>query len=508
MSDFVVENNLSNEEVQETKASEQVEEVKEIEETQEHVGHEEPLESEAVSDSVETQEADSQSQVADVQTENEEVQETEAESSKSSNLSEETPTMTTMEDALDSVREIKVGDTVVADVLAFDENNQVRVAIHESGGLEGVVPRNELSNSRVEDPSEVVSIGDEMELVVIKPIKDKENGNFLLSKKRVDAKKVWEELQRKFENKEIIEAPVKSVVKGGLVVDAGVRGFVPASMVEDHFVEDFSQYVDKTLQFMIVEIEPSENRLILSHKEIARQNRENKRQERLTELKEGDIIEGKVARLVNFGAFIDLGGVDGLVHISRIAHEHVNKPSDYLTPGDVVKVKVLSVDEGEGRVSLSIKDTLPGAWDNIEEKAPEGSVLSGVVKRLTTFGAFVEVFPSVEGLVHISQISHEHIATPHEKLQEGQDIQVKVLSVHPEEQRLSLSIKALEDAPAKVETAEGHEENAPKAPQTNKPRRQNKKPQQPVVEDNAESSFTMGELLGDAFSSLNLTEEE
>ena len=399
--------------------------------------------------------------------------------------------METMEDALDSVKEINVGDTVIADVLAFDDSEQLRVAIQESGGLEGVVPRNEISATPFENVTDIVNIGDEIELVVIKPIQDKENGNFLLSKKRVDAKKVWDEIAAKAEAGETIEAPVKSVVKGGLVVDAGVRGFVPASMVEDYFVEDFSQYVGKTLEFAIVEIEPTENRLILSHKEIARKEREEKRAERLATLEEDSIVEGKVARLTNFGAFIDLDGVDGLVHISRIAHEHVEKPSDYLTPGETVKVKVLSVDEEKGRVSLSIKDTLPGPWDDIEEKAPEGSTLDGIVKRLTNFGAFVEVFPGVEGLVHISQIAHEHIATPNEKLEEGQEVQVKVLSVDPEEHRLSLSIKELLDKP------EGFEEKPAKPQQkAEKPRRQRAQRQSTPV-DSPEGSFTLGDMLGD-----------
>lgn len=459
----------------------------------EEVVEEETVVSEEVTEKVE-EVAEAEEVVEEVAVETEEVE------------AEPAP-MTTMEEALDSVKEIKVGDTVMADVLAFDDSDQVRVAIRESGGLEGVVPKKELSSLRIEDPREVVNIGDEIELVVLQAIKDKENGNFLLSKRRVDAKKVWDELQVKFDNQETIEAPVKNVVKGGLVVDAGVRGFVPASMVEDYFVEDFSQYVDKTLEFKIIEIEPSENRLILSHKEIARKEREEKRQARLAELVEGEIVEGTVARLVNFGAFIDLGGVDGLVHISRIAHEHVNKPSDYLTPGEVIKVKILSVDQEEGRISLSIKDTLPGPWDDIEEKAPEGAVLDGLVKRLTTFGAFVEVFPGVEGLVHISQISHEHIATPNDKLTEGQEIKVKVLSVNPEEQRLSLSIKALEDAPQSVANDKAEYTERPKA--ENKPRRANKRQTQPMVEESTDSSFTMGELLGgDLLDKLNLSEEE
>ncbi|MGX7106867.1 30S ribosomal protein S1 [Hutsoniella sourekii] len=422
-------------------------------------------------------------------------------------VQEEAVSMETMEDALDSVKEIKLGDSVTVDVLAFDDS-QVRVAIQESGGLEGVIPRNELSATPFEELTDVVNIGDEIEVIVLKPIKDKENGNYLLSKRRVDAKKVWDELQEKADANETITAPVKNVVKGGLVVDAGVRGFVPASMVEDYFVEDFSTYVGQTLEFKIIEIEPSENRLILSHKEIARQERESKRAERLAEIEEGSIIEGTVARLVNFGAFVDLGGVDGLVHISRIAHEHVNKPSDYLTPGEKVNVKVLSVDQEEGRVSLSIKDTLPGPWDDIEEKAPEGAVLDGTVKRLTSFGAFVEVFPGVEGLVHISQISHEHIGTPHEKLEEGQEVQVKVLSVDPEEERLSLSIKALQDAPARQDDAPARpaKKDSSRRGSSKRGNRSNNN-HQSFQNDDVESSFTMGDLLGDALSQFKSDEE-
>ncbi|MGF3075690.1 30S ribosomal protein S1 [Facklamia sp. P12955] len=421
-----------------------------------------------------------------------------------------------MEDALDSVLDIKSGDTVYGDVLAFDENNQVRVAIKNSGGLEGVIPANELAATRVEDPTEVVAIGDEIELVVIKPIQDKENGNFLLSKKRVDAKKVWAELKEKSENGETIEAPVKDVVKGGLVVDAGVRGFVPASMVEDFFVDDFSPYKGQTLEFKIIEIDENDNRLILSHKEIAREKREAERAQRMEELEENTIVEGKVARLTNFGAFIDLGGVDGLVHISRIAHEHVKHPSDKLTVGETIEVKILSIDKEEGRISLSIKDTLEGPWENIEEKAPEGSVHTGTVKRLTNFGAFVEVFPGVEGLVHISQIAHEHIETPQDRLTEGQEVEVKVLSTDAEAQRLSLSIKALLDKPegyeepVRRERQESNDSDRPRRPRRNRnsnnqtANRSNQARQNTnSINDAAnEGSFTLGDMLGDAFKSL------
>lgn len=392
----------------------------------------------------------------------------------------------TMEAALEQVQEVNTGDVVTGEVLSIQDDKQVIVGVLGSG-VEGVVPRNELSATPFEHITDIINEGDELELVVIKPNKDKENGSFLFSRKRLEAKKIWDKIQEKFDKNETVTGPVKEVVKGGLVVDLGVRGFVPASMVANYYVDDFSTYKGKELEFQIVEIEPSENRLILSRKELAAKEQAKKRDEFLASIHEGDVIEGKVARLTNFGAFIDLGDVDGLVHISQIAHHHVNSPADELEIGQTVKVKVLSVDQEKGRVSLSIKDTLPGPWDDIEDKIHVDDVLDGKVKRLTSFGAFVEVLPGVEGLVHISQISHEHIATPHEKLSEGQDIKVKVLDITPDDQRLSLSIKALEDKP--------EEPAASKAP---KVKRDTQKKVEQASDD--ESGFTLGDLLGSQLS--------
>ena len=236
-------------------------------------------------------------------------------------------------------------------------------------------------------------------------------------------------------------------MKGGLVVDAGVRAFVPASMISDHFVSDLKQFKGQTLLFDIVEILPSDNRLILSRKEIVANEKAAKRASALESVYEGAIVTGKVARLTNFGAFIDLGGIDGLVHVSEISHEHVSKPSDFLAVGQIVEAKVIGLDVEKGRVSLSIKETVAGPWDNITERAAVDSTLVGTVKRFAAFGAFVELFPGVEGLVHISQIAHKHIATPQEVLQVGQEVSVKVLEVNEAEKRISLSIKALEEAP-------------------------------------------------------------
>ncbi|WP_267201852.1 30S ribosomal protein S1 [Limosilactobacillus kribbianus] len=395
--------------------------------------------------------------------------------------------------ALDSIKTVKVGDVVKGKVLAIDDDRQAIVGI-EDAGVEGVVPAKELSTKPVEDINDAVKVGDELDLVVISKIgNDKENGSYLLSHRRLEARKVWDDIQKKFDDGETITAKVTQAVKGGLVVDAGVRGFVPASMITDHYVEDLNQFKGQELEFKIIEIELSENRLILSHKEIVKAQHEAAAQKVFAELQPGDVVEGKVARMTNFGAFIDLGGVDGLVHVSEISYDHVDKPSDVLKTGQTVKVKVLNVDPDRERISLSIKQTLPGPWDDIEEKAPAGSVLTGTVKRLTSFGAFVEVFPGVEGLVHISQISHKHIATPADVLKPGQEVKVKVLNVDPERQRLGLSMKALEERPK-------GEDNDNRGGRR-RPRRNNNR----NVMNNApeeESGFSMGDLIGDQLKNL------
>ena len=305
--------------------------------------------------------------------------------------------------------------------------------------FDGVVPISELSSLHIEEASDAVAVGDTLELMITKV----EDDNFVLSKRKVDALKAWDTLTTQFENGEVFDVVINDVVKGGLVVDLGVRGFIPASLVEDYFVEDFEDYKGKSLAVKIVELDREKNRLILSHRAVVEVDKANKKQEVIGEITAGEVLDGVVKRIADFGAFVDIGGVDGLVHISQVAHEHVSDVREVLEEGQAVKVKVLSVDPEKNRISLSIKDTLPGPWSEVAEKAPKGAVLDGVVQRLTSFGAFVEVFPGVEGLVHISQIAHKHINTPHEALKEGDEVQVKVLDVNPDENRLSLSIKAL-----------------------------------------------------------------
>ncbi|TKI67472.1 30S ribosomal protein S1 [Lysinibacillus mangiferihumi] len=309
--------------------------------------------------------------------------------------------------------------------------------------FDGIVPISELSSLHIEKASDAISVGDELELMITKV----EEGNYVLSKRKVDALKAWDTLEQQFAAEEVFEAEVKDIVKGGLVVDLGVRGFVPASLVEDYFVDDFEDYKGKVLSFKIVELDKEKNRLILSHRAVVESEKASQKKNVINQIKAGDVLDGKVQRIASFGAFIDLGGIDGLVHISQVSHEHVSDVSEVLSEGQEVKVKVLSVDPENERISLSIKETIPGPWSNIEERAAKGTVLVGKVKRLTSFGAFVEVFPGVEGLVHISQIAHKHINTPHEALKEAQEVQVKVLDVNVDEGRLALSIKDLLENP-------------------------------------------------------------
>lgn len=346
------------------------------------------------------------------------------------------------------VNNYKVGDQVKATVSKVEEK-QVIVDV-ENSKTDGIIPISELSSLHVEKASDAVSEGDALQLEVIKV----EEEALILSKRKIDALKAWDDLELKFENGDVFEAEVKDVVKGGLVVDLGVRGFVPASLVEDYFVEDFSDYKNKTLTFKIVELEKDKNRLILSHRAVVQDQKEKQKANVLDKIESGQVLEGVVQRITDFGAFVDIGGVDGLVHISQLSHQHVDKASDVVSEGDKVQVKVLSIDRDNERISLSIKDTLPGPWAGIAEKAAKGSTLEGIVKRLVSFGAFVEIFPGVEGLVHISQISHKHIATPQEVLKEGQSVEVKVLEVNETDQRLSLSIKELEEPQSNYNTSD------------------------------------------------------
>lgn len=363
--------------------------------------------------------------------------------------------------ALESADQIKVGDVVTGEVLAVDNDNQAVIGLHT--GEEGVVPAREYSDDRNINLADELKVGDSVEAVVISNVtSDKEGVSYLLSKKRLEARKAWENLS--FGEGDTVDAKVINAVRGGLVVDVnGVRGFVPASMVADRFVSDLNQFKNKDIKAQVIEIDAAKARLILSRKAVAAQERAAQLAEAFEKLSVGEVVEGKVARLTDFGAFVDLGGVDGLVHVSEISHDRVKNPADVLTKGETVNVKILALDAEKGRISLSIKATQPGPWDKVAEEAPAGTVLEGTVKRVKDFGAFVEIFPGIEGLVHVSQISHKRIENPSEVLKSGDKVQVQVLDVKPVEERISLSMKALEEKPEREDRGNSKDSSASRA---------------------------------------------
>lgn len=340
----------------------------------------------------------------------------------------------------------EIGDVVKA-IVETVEDKQVIVSILGAKTI-GIVPIKELSNVHIEKASDVVSKDDELTLKV-KKIEKAEEDNFvlILSKREVDAELAWANLEEKLEKQETITVKVCEIVKGGLVVDVGVRGFIPASLISNSFVEDFAPYMDQQLVVKVVELDREKKRVILSHRVVLEEQAKQKKQSAISSLAEGQVLEGKVERLTTFGAFVNLGEVDGLVHVSQISHERVTDPAEVLTIGQTVTVKVLSVDTEKNKVSLSIKETLTGPWEKVGQSLKVGSIVEGKVKRLATFGAFVEVLPGVEGLVHVSHIADKHVKHPQEVLEVGQVVKVKVLEVSVEKKRLSLSIREANEEP-------------------------------------------------------------
>lgn len=400
--------------------------------------------------------------------------------------------------AMDNFVSLKKGDTVKGTIVKIDDN-QAYVSLGYK--YDGVIPVRELSAIQLGNASEAVQVGQEVELKVVSI--DDEKEKLVLSKRLIDGEKAWDGLQSRFESGEVFEVVVADVVKGGLVADVGVRGFIPASMVERHFVEDFSDYKGRTLRVKVKEIDRENNKVILSAKEVLDAEFEQNKQQVIAGLQVGAQLEGTVQRLTPFGAFVDIGGIDGLVHVSELSWQHVAHPKDVVSEGQAVTVKVLKVDPAAGKISLSLKAAQPGPWESAAGQFNVGDIVTGTVRRLVTFGAFVEIAPGVEGLVHISQIAHHHIATPFEVLKEGQEVQAKVLDFNPAEKRVSLSIKETEEAPEQPAA----EQKAPKAggrPQRGeRPVKAEDLGNNPNVSLNSSSmSYSLAERFGDKLSKL------
>ena len=396
--------------------------------------------------------------------------------------------MNEFEDLLNSVSQVEPGDVVTAEVLTVDAN-QANVAIFGTG-VEGVLTLRELTNDRDADINDLVKPGETLELLVLRQVvgKDTDTVTYLVSKKRLEARKAWDKLVGREE--EVVTVKGTRAVKGGLSVEfEGLRGFIPASMLDTRFVRNTERFVGQEFDAKIKEVDPKENRFILSRREVVEAESAAARAEVFGKLNVGDVVTGKVARITSFGAFIDLGGVDGLVHLTELSHERNVSPKSVVTVGEEIQVKVLDLNEEEGRVSLSLKATTPGPWDGVEQKLAAGDVIEGTVKRLTDFGAFVEVLPGIDGLVHISQISHKRVENPKDVLKVGQEVTVKVLEVNAADERVSLSIKALEERPAQ-------EEGEKQEKRQSRPRRP-KQEKRDFDLPETQTGFSMADLFGD-----------
>ena len=350
-----------------------------------------------------------------------------------------------MDDIEATLVRIRPGQTVTGSVVQVTDDE---VCVNIGYKSDGLIKREDLSDKDVK-------VGDQIEVEVVK-VNDGE-GNVILSQRNIVNRKVWEELMAKYENGEYIDAVGKEAVKGGLIADAGgVRAFVPASHLAQHYVEKIQQFVGQPMKLKIIDVNKEKKRIVASRKEYLREESARKKDEAWSKLEVGAVVKGIVRRFADFGAFVDLGGVDGLVHITDMAWYRIGHPSEVLKIGDEIDVKILSLDPEKERIQLGYKQLQPKPWDNIEEKYPVGAILERTVVRIRPFGAFIELEPGVDGLVHISQCALTRIAKVEDVLTVGQPVRVKVLAVDPEAKRISLSIRealadeAVAEAPMEI----------------------------------------------------------
>ena len=308
---------------------------------------------------------------------------------------------------------------------------------------EGVIPSRELSIRKDADPSDIVALGDEIEALVLQ--KEDKDGRLILSKKRAEYERAWIQVEEKFKAGEVVTGEVIEVVKGGLILDIGLRGFLPASLVDLRRVKDLDMYLGTEIEARVIEMDRNRNNVVLSRRVLLEEGRKNERAEILSKLAKGMRLKGTVSSIVDFGAFVDLGGIDGLVHISELSWNHVNHPSEVVKVGDEGEGEVLDVDLQRERISLGLKQTTEDPWLKLVESYPVGSIVDGKVTKIVPFGAFIELGNNVEGLVHISEMAAKHIDTPAQVVKVGQEVKVKVMEINPDRRRISLSMKAAAD---------------------------------------------------------------
>jgi small subunit ribosomal protein S1 len=335
---------------------------------------------------------------------------------------------------------ITEGEVVHGTVVRVDKDE---VLVDIGYKSEGVIPLAELSIRRSVNPEDEVNVGEEVDALVL--TKEDAEGRLILSKKRARFEMAWKAIESAAESGEPVNGRVIEVVKGGLILDLGVRGFLPASLVDIRRVQDLEEFLGTELRCKVIELNRSRNNVVLSRRAVLEDERKEMRQAILDRLSPGDVVEGKISNIVDFGAFVDLDGMDGLIHISELSWTHVNHPSEVLEIGQPVKVKVLDIDRDRQRISLGLKQTQSDPWQQVLDTYGEGDVVDGKVTKVVTFGAFVEILPGVEGLVHISELAPHHVENPREVVSQGDSVQVKVIEVDAERRRLSLSLKRVEN---------------------------------------------------------------
>ncbi len=361
-----------------------------------------------------------------------------------------------------TMRPFEEGEVVTGHVVRIDKDE---VLVDIGYKSEGVIPANELSIRKSVDPREEVELGEEVDALVL--TKEDQDGRLIMSKKRARFEKAWRRIEAAAESGEAVEGLVIEVVKGGLIIDLGVRGFLPASLVDIRRVPNLDEYMGTKIETKVIELNRSRNNVVLSRRAVLEEERKEVRQQILDRLQPGLVVEGQISNIVNFGAFVDLDGIDGLIHISELSWSHVNHPSEILNIGDTVQVKVLDIDRDRQRISLGLKQTQEDPWQRIVDTYNVNDELEGKVTKVVTFGAFVEILDGVEGLVHISELAAHHVESPREVVHPGDEIRVKILEIDSERRRLSLSAKRVEDQilPLKGSLAEAAAQRAAEAQQ-------------------------------------------
>jgi small subunit ribosomal protein S1 len=338
-----------------------------------------------------------------------------------------------------TIKPFEEGDVVNGEVVRIDKDE---VLVDIGYKSEGVIPAHELSIRRSVDPADEVDLGEIVDALVL--TKEDQEGRLILSKKRARFEKAWRKIEAAAETGEPVEGSVIEVVKGGLILDLGVRGFLPASLVDIRRVHNLEEFRDQTLECKVIELNRSRNNVVLSRRAVLEEERKEVREQILERLQPGQIVEGKISNIVDFGAFVDLEGIDGLIHISELSWSHVNHPGEVLEIGQDVRVKVLDIDRDRQRISLGLKQTQEDPWQKVLNEYRQGDVLEGKVTKVVAFGAFIEIVPGVEGLVHISELAEHHVETPGEVVTPGEEKWVRILEIDEERRRISLSIKRAE----------------------------------------------------------------